>query len=305
MAVTPYSETLSPAQVAWTRFVDKVKRGEAIDLSGQYVADGTKAAVDAAGNRTIRPKFDAATPEFSKHYRYLASTQTRGTNTGVVVSIDCAGDPNNPSQECNETGGGNSGGIYSAFTSSEGRAPYSGADNPNGHVWDVKLGYGSQAGGRYGIPNSYTIIPTNLNEGAGGNYIYIGFSRVPQDVSESPEQINHWPYSTGPVVQLAYIAKYSFRGRYPIYPSDHFPIWVDTGVRNSFEVRDLNQGAGGTYIRGAQTKSPRISPYVPVEVGVLSGNSASIQPPAGWTKVSIDLNEGAGGSFIYFCTKPR
>lgn len=39
------------------------------------------------------------------------------------------------------------------------------------------------------------------------------------------------------------------------------------------------------------------------EITVIYGGHSGIQPPAGYTKVNIDLNQGAGGDFIYFCYK--
>jgi hypothetical protein len=39
------------------------------------------------------------------------------------------------------------------------------------------------------------------------------------------------------------------------------------------------------------------------EVTVIYGGSAGIQPPAGFTKIPVDLNQGAGGDFIYLCYK--
>ena len=39
------------------------------------------------------------------------------------------------------------------------------------------------------------------------------------------------------------------------------------------------------------------------EITVIYGGSAGIQPPAGYTKINVDLNLGAGGDFIYVCYK--
>ena len=39
------------------------------------------------------------------------------------------------------------------------------------------------------------------------------------------------------------------------------------------------------------------------EITVISGGSASIPPPDGYTKINMDLNAGAGGAFIYVCYK--
>jgi hypothetical protein len=39
------------------------------------------------------------------------------------------------------------------------------------------------------------------------------------------------------------------------------------------------------------------------ELTVINGGSSSIQPPAGYTKINVDLNQGAGGDYIYLCYK--
>ena len=39
------------------------------------------------------------------------------------------------------------------------------------------------------------------------------------------------------------------------------------------------------------------------EITVIYGGSSGIQPPAGYTKINVDLNQGAGGDYIYVCYK--
>jgi hypothetical protein len=39
------------------------------------------------------------------------------------------------------------------------------------------------------------------------------------------------------------------------------------------------------------------------EVAVIYGGSFGIAPPAGFTKVGVDLNQGAGGDYIFLCYK--
>lgn len=39
------------------------------------------------------------------------------------------------------------------------------------------------------------------------------------------------------------------------------------------------------------------------EVTVIAGGSFGIQPPAGWTKIPVDLNRNAGGAYIFACYK--
>ena len=293
LATAREAKNMSPAQSAWLRFVDEVERGEQVDQSGQYVAKGTQGATDASGHRLVRPKFDAATAGFARRYAFgpdkTGSSATGGGGTNIVYCDECVG----------SSGGGPR--VTSTFISSEGLAPYSGTDNPNGYIWDLKIGHGSAQGDHYGIPNSYNVLYSDLNKGAGGPFIYIGFSRIPRDVSESPESINNGPYAVGAVTYLGITKKYSYYDDYAAFLPPIYYVWVDTGRRLGFELYDLNEGVSGTYIRAIQSKSPNAG--LPLEIGVLSGNSSNIQPPVGWSKASIDLNEGAGGDFIYFCVK--
>ena len=89
------------------------------------------------------------------------------------------------------------------------------------------------------------------------------------------------------------------------YPGEFSPMWAETPhppINSDYmKFPDLNDGAGGRYIYGYQSRRPG----TPIELGVLASNSSSTQPPTGWTKAGGDLNEGAGGDFIYFCIKPR
>ena len=39
------------------------------------------------------------------------------------------------------------------------------------------------------------------------------------------------------------------------------------------------------------------------EVTVIAGGSSGITPPAGFTKIAVDLNQDAGGAYIYVCYK--
>ncbi len=280
-------------QASWLRFIDRVERGEVVDPSGQYVAKGTKVAVDAKGNRLVRPKTASA-----YHYRWNKAGEV--VATPLAASAGTANKFAEP--VCTDCSGGNPP-VTTTFISSEGVAPYSGSDNPNGYVWDLKIGHGSAQGDHYGIPNSYTVLYSDLNKGAGGHFIYIGFTRVPANVSESPEVIYNNSYNTGPVTLLGLSKKYSYFDNYSYFASYSYPVWVDTGRRLGFEEYDLNQDVGGIYIHARLSKYPGWG--VPLEIGVLSSNISSAKPPTGWTIVSTDLNEGAGGDYIYFCAKGR
>jgi hypothetical protein len=109
----------------------------------------------------------------------------------------------------------------------------------------------------------WTRLPNDLNEGAGGNYIYLcvrnGISdqiKVISSGSSSPDPGSGW-----------------------------------TRLPN-----DLNEGAGGKFIYLC------IKDSLAGKIKVISGDSADITPGAGWHKINHDLNEGAGGAFIFLCT---
>ena len=70
---------------------------------------------------------------------------------------------------------------------------------------------------------------------------------------------------------------------------------------------DLNWAAGGDYIylcpafRSAQeiASNPKLRPII--ELGVAVGKNA--RALAGWKRINVDLNKGAGGKFIWLCVK--
>lgn len=224
-------------QASWLRFINRVTRGEVVDPSGQYVAKGTTLAVDASDKRLARPKFDAAQPASAYFYRLdeagevVATPSAKAGKAGKVVATSsavAAGTANKFADPCFDCGGGNPPEL-TTFITSEGVVPYGGADNPNGYIWDLKIGHGSAQGDHYGIPNSYTVLYSDLNKGAGGDFIYIGFSRVPSDMSNNPEVRFNNPYAIGPVTRIGIVKKYYFTDNYPTIASPDFSIWVDPG----------------------------------------------------------------------------
>jgi hypothetical protein len=69
---------------------------------------------------------------------------------------------------------------------------------------------------------------------------------------------------------------------------------------------DLNKGAGGDFIYACIRKEPvnviKYGSIRPVtDLKVVMGDSASVGAPAGYEKVPVDLNRGAGGKYIYLC----
>jgi len=289
--------TFTPAQQAWLNFVAKVCRGEQVDPTGQYVKDGTLVPTDQEAR--TRPKFDAARDTYP--FRLLLD--------GTVVLLprrakDGMGSKEAPSQppieEC--PFGGCPGvpvTITSTFVSSVGLG---GA----GDIVDMKVsGFSTNS-------VIYNTLNSNLNKGAGGAHLLYYFTRTPSSVIQGSEyhQPNQFPNlsTSDPLVAYEGKTKHWFYQDPPAASSDFAPIWLaegDVSITTSKEI-DLNEGAGGEYVYSYQSKKPGVkgnaSPFH--EIGILSGNSGQIQPPAGWIKEGQDLNDSAGGDFIYFCYKP-
>ena len=321
---------------AWLRFLARVEAGTVTDPLGQYVRKGTFVASDGQNARPTRPKDDATK-------RWLASLPGQpnsGTNTSNLMD-DRLEVPND------EGGGGVP--YYSHFSSTEMVQPYDtpptltgpGTDmkaantttshrptafytteNPNGYLYDLKIVKGPNPN-RTGFNDSpyYHNIEIDLNEGAGGEYIYVSFTRDPSKVQyqthsagcgyngsggdETPRDAN------GNRVDLpvTYIdtevrcCNAPWNNCHGVFTPMYAPLSPSLNS-NGMKLPDLNNGAGGSHIYSWLTRVPT-SVNRPIELGVLAGNSVSITPPSGWIRVGSDLNNGAGGSYIFFCIKYR
>ncbi|WP_345221346.1 hypothetical protein [Hymenobacter koreensis] len=210
--------------------------------------------------------------------------------------------------------------TVSAFRTSEGQASFSGPGNPQGDILDLKIVKGSSAN-LTALPG-YTIIPVDLNKGAGGQYIYLTFTRDPTKVQYGDEvkkdQVNtdgfavgSGRYVIGPV-RAIYSKSARSGADFQNWPRFSVPNWAPSPTNFDDWIQpDLNDGSGGRFIASYQGKDHRYSGR-PIEVGVIAGNSPNITPPAGWVKVDgvqapegVDRNEGAGGDYIYFVLKSR
>jgi hypothetical protein len=126
------------------------------------------------------------------------------------------------------------------------------------------------------VPDGY--IPVDLNEGAGGKYIYLkcdfaddnskGFKEIGVEFDALPRTI--W---------------------------DQGNRWLVTKSGSNIPA-DLNDGAGGDYVYF--WTSPGLSSYGPFirHIRIASSTSSSVSF-SGWTKINKDLNKGAGGKYIY------
>ncbi|WP_426489600.1 hypothetical protein [Hymenobacter sp. 102] len=159
-------------------------------------------------------------------------------------------------------------------------------------------------------------IGLDLNKGAGGEYIYLSFTRDPFAVAyqrngscgdEQPKdasgQYLNYPITsvdTRVVGNTGTLIK-CFNGYTPMWAVN--PLGNFEG--NYMKFPDLNDGAGGSYVYGYQSRSQSYG--TPIELGILAGNNVNIQPPAGsgYVRVGSDLNSGAGGDYIFFCIKHR
>jgi hypothetical protein len=122
-------------------------------------------------------------------------------------------------------------------------------------------------GGNSGIqpPAGYTKINVDLNQGAGGDYIYVCYKKG----------------VGAPITGLAV----TLGNAPPPAPVGYTRINVD-----------LNRNAGGDYIWLWYTKDPACATIHNLHVLV---NSTT--PPAGFTRIPVDLNRNAGGEYIYLC----
>ena len=291
--------TYTVAQQAWLNFVDKVRRGEQVDPTGQYVKDGTMVPDDA--EQRTRPRLDAARDQYPFRLRpdgtvvMLKTASRDGGETNVPFPTE------DPPTDCPPGGCTGVPVITSTFVSSAGLGG-------NGDIVDMKVAYGGAAGGSI---SGYSILYSDLNKGAGGEYMYYYFTRSGNDVLIGKEYLGAAYLYPGlntadPIVAYNTQTKHSFYNATPPAQSPFARVWYPDFSKsaNDWKGADMNDGAGGEYIYCDQSKSPLTSADTPFhEIGILSGNSSQIQPPAGWHKWPQNLNEGAGGDYIYFCYK--
>lgn len=116
-------------------------------------------------------------------------------------------------------------------------------------------------------PPGWEKDPIDLNQGAGGAYLYFAFEK---NGAESP------------VTDI-----YFLLGKDSPTPPDYEKVDVD-----------LNKGAGGEYIYLTFTRQNG----TPIQdLKVVSSSDPNPNPPAGYKRIDVDLNRGAGGKYIYLC----
>ena len=118
-------------------------------------------------------------------------------------------------------------------------------------------------------PSGYSRYYYNLNDGAGGDYVYLC-------------------YKTGvrnPITGLNVIAG----------TSTTFPIQYGYTKVNV----DLNSGIGRDNIYLIYTKSTTLPPIA--SLTVRGGTTPYVYPPSTWVRIDTDCNQNAGGRYIYIC----
>jgi hypothetical protein len=161
--------------------------------------------------------------------------------------------------------------AYKAYAASKTEAVGWTEDRLGPRITDVRV----VCGDNKDIPADfgYTKIPVDLNQGAGGDFIYLTFKK---DSSGTP------------ITDLKVV-----------YAGERSRIRAPQGY-DLIDV-DLNKGAGGEYIYLCKTHGPGPGPIT--DLRVIASDSKSQRTPAGYQKLDVDLNKGAGGKFIYLYAK--
>jgi hypothetical protein len=170
-----------------------------------------------------------------------------------------------------------------------------------GAIRDLKFAKGDTS--TPSVLSGYHKINVDLNRGAGGTYIYLTFTRD-KTVQQGPLDECPPGYIQGDFVTNIIAEDYAWghmKGK--CLGSWTPPIYQATGsILAPWKHPDLNDGAGGRYIFAWQER-PNGSSMQPIrEVGVVAG-AGGTACPTGWSQVPQDLNQGAGGDYIYFCFK--
>ncbi len=133
--------------------------------------------------------------------------------------------------------------------------------NAQESISEITVIYGSH----FGIlpPAGYTKINVDLNQGAGGDFIFVCYKK-----------------GVGAPITGLYV---TLDGGQP--PAE--PVYSKIDV-------DLNRNAGGDYIYLWYTKDPDCATIHNIAVQADQG-----PPPEGYTRIDVDLNRHAGGAFIY------
>ena len=150
--------------------------------------------------------------------------------------------------------------------------------------------------------SGYKKISVDLNEGAGGKWIYLYYKK---------SSINY--------NSLCYLNVRS--SRWPIWNTSRPFLYKQATNFANGQWSDLNNGAGGYNIKIEGCTSDNIGGYLlecaqngtspgwfptnqdPIKDILIISSNKSMSSYSGWTLIKSDLNKGAGGKYIYLCYK--
>lgn len=162
--------------------------------------------------------------------------------------------------------------AYKAYAAAKTEAVGWTEDKLGPRITDVQVIYGDNKD----IPADfgYTKIPVNLNQDAGGDFIYLTYKKEP---------------SGAPVTDLQ-IVYAEERDDVPRTPRGYERIDID-----------LNKGAGGKYMYLCKTHMPGLDPITALEV--IASDSKTPETLPGYAPIEVDLNLGARGKYVYLYVK--
>ena len=138
-------------------------------------------------------------------------------------------------------------------------------------ITDIIVVYGKNPS----VPANYVRIRQDMNEGAGGEYVYLCYTK---------------DKNAGlPITDVQ------------VFAGDK----RDFNIQNYYEKvnGDLNRGAEGKYIYVCYSTEIAIPGHV-TGLDVIAGDHRNIYPSSkGWVRVNQDCNEDARGKFIYVIHK--
>jgi len=182
--------------------------------------------------------------------------------------------------------------------------------------------------------NNKPELGPDLNAGAGGKYIYCELTKISASQLQLSKRTMRWSMNNN----SPYLWCSSSNALLDIHCGKWYSSIADicsSNVKNALgypwgcDCTDMNEGAGGAYLICAYTHAIPVgvtssvsgrneSDYYGVnaqdiaagrgaavvrDVCIIVGTSQSITAPACYYKINQDLNEGAGGRWIFMCYK--
>jgi hypothetical protein len=144
------------------------------------------------------------------------------------------------------------------------------------YIDSLKVIYGDNSGIK--APSGYTKIDVDLNEDAGGDYIYLCTHKTtpnPLHPQGNKKCITNIRFVTGEGADA---------------PSGYEKINID-----------LNRDAGGEYIYLCYKLEDYDAEKAIKDITIVKGGNPDVSAPYDYHKVDKDLNEDAGGDYVYLC----